>query len=144
MGLNKMHSEKKARIKTIIKLLSIILVGIIILLYSFQRNIMFFVKPSEFSVAKDKYIDKIFRIYGLIKENSIKYDENKVYFTILDPYKTEFSIEIKFQGIIPPLFKEKNGIIAEGLYDYEKDIFIAEKLIAKHDENYIAERRRQK
>jgi len=104
--------------------------GAYIILSSLNDNIVFFYPPSE--------IDKIqpntkARVGGLVKENSIiRISNKKILFTITD-HKEDLQIE--YEGILPALFREKQGIIAEGNLQ-TKNLFVASKLLAKHDENY--------
>ena len=104
--------------------------GAYIILSSLSDNIVFFHPPSE--------IDKVqpntkARVGGLVKDGSIVHVSNtKILFTITDH---EADLQIEYDGLLPVLFREKQGIIAEG-HLHSKELFIASKLLAKHDENY--------
>ena len=94
---------------------------------------MFFYSPSEF----DKIISskKNIRVGGMIKENSItKIDSLTTVFIITD-YKNE--LKIKYSGILPDLFREGQGVVANGKYFSDENIFISDELLVKHDENYM-------
>lgn len=106
--------------------------GIYIILSNLNDNILFFYPPSE--------IDKIqlstgkVRVGGLVKEGTIiKISDKKILFTITDNLA---DLQIEYEGILPALFREKQGIVAEGKL-VSSGRFIASKLLAKHDENYM-------
>lgn len=104
--------------------------GVYIILSNLRDNIVFFYTPSEINkIATNQQV----RIGGLVKANSIqKLSANKISFIITDHHH---EIEIIYSGILPALFREGQGIVAEGALD-TNNIFIASKLLTKHDENY--------
>ena len=105
--------------------------GIFIILSSLNNNIVFFYPPSE--ITKIQPNSNKSRVGGLVKEGSIiRISNKKILFTITDHVA---ELQIEYQGILPALFREKQGIIAEGKLKSEQ-LFIASKLLAKHDENY--------
>ena len=77
--------------------------------------------------------DKKMRIGGMVKENSIKIENNKINFIITD-FKNE--INVSYSGLVPNLFQEKKGVVAEGFLK-DTNFFEASKILAKHDENYM-------
>jgi cytochrome c-type biogenesis protein CcmE len=106
--------------------------GVYIILSNLKDNIVFFYPPSE--VYKISYDDNKVRVGGIVKEGSIqKISGAKISFIITDNIA---EMEIIFDGIVPALFREKQGIVAEGKLISEKS-FLAKKLLAKHDENYM-------
>lgn len=124
--------KKKNRSLSILLLLGICSLGVYIILSNLTDNIVFFYPPSEIDKIKDT--KKKARIGGLVKQGSIKYiDDKKLLFTI-----TDFSqeIEIEYSGVLPALFREGQGIVAEGVLSSPK-LFIASRLLAKHDEKYM-------
>lgn len=124
--------KKKNRFLSIVLLLGICSLGVYIILSNLTDNIVFFYPPSEIEKIKD--IKKKARIGGLVKQGSIKHiKDKKLLFTI-----TDFSqeIEIEYSGILPALFREGQGIVAEGVLSSPK-LFIASKLLTKHDEKYM-------
>lgn len=125
-----MEKRKQTRLRTIIGLLAIISIGVYLVLSNLEDNIVFFYPPSKLDkVASSK--TKI-RVGGLVKENSIiVLAPNKIRFIITD-YKSDLMIE--YTGILPALFREKQGIVAEGII--VNDVFVTTTLLAKHDENY--------
>ena len=117
-------------------MLSLCSFGVFIILSNLNDNIVFFYPPSEISKIKDSST-KV-RVGGLVKVGSIIAEgenngDNKIRFTITD-YKRE--LEITYRGILPALFREGQGIVAEGNLK-SPYLFIATKLLAKHDENYM-------
>lgn len=118
------------RLLSIILLLSSCSLGIYIILSNLRDNIVFFHTPSEIDKIK---INQKIRVGGVVKYNSIyKLSANKIKFTITD-HKQD--LQIVYTGILPALFREGQGIIAEGSLD-NNIIFTAKKLLTKHDENY--------
>ena len=124
--------KKKNRFLSILLLLGICSLGVYIVLSNLTDNIVFFYPPSEIDKIKD--INKKARVGGLVKQRSIKHiKDKKLLFTI-----TDFSqeIEIEYSGVLPALFREGQGIVAEGVLSSPK-LFIASKLLTKHDEKYM-------
>ena len=128
-----MHPNKKAhkRLMMIIVIFVTISAGIVMTLYFASDNIVFFIKPSELA---EIHIGKKIRVGGLVADGSIsKLPDRTTAFDITDNTKT---IEIIYRGILPTLFREGQGIVAEGIISEMSGKFIAEKLLTKHDENY--------
>jgi len=110
-----------------------LLLSTLLILFNIKDNIVFFLTPSEI-LEKKLTNDKIIRIGGMVKNKSYKFktENNKNIFIITD-YKNE--IIVNFIGILPDLFKEGSGVVAEG--SIKNNIFEAKKVFAKHDENYM-------
>ena len=126
-----MKKRTQTRLASIVGLFIIVSTGVYFILSNLEDNIVFFYPPSDIEKITNAKI-KI-RVGGLVKENSvIVLSANKIRFTITD-YKNTLIIE--YTGILPALFREKQGIVAEGTFI--KGIFEAKKLLAKHDENYM-------
>lgn len=108
----------------------------------FRDNLVFFYDPTQLQTIKISP-DKRIRVGGLVKEQSIKsYEDDKTDFADKKIQVTEFeltdlnnSVQVKFSGLLPPLFREGQGIVAEG--KFRDNIFIAENLLTKHDEKYM-------
>ena len=118
----------------LVALLSIVLATFFVL-KALDEKIVFFYTPSKlFEKEEDKM--QYIRVGGLVKEKSINFSDDglKVNFMITDNKKT---VNVMFEGILPDLFRENQGIVAEGRFNKEKKIFLAEKVLAKHDENYM-------
>ena len=106
---------------------------IFIILKALEDNVIYFLSPTEILYSKDIKKNKKIRIGGMVKINSIKSSIEDINFIITD-YKNE--IYVTYPGSIPNLFSEGKGVIAEG-YLKDKKYFLADKILAKHDENYM-------
>ena len=126
---------KKAKKRAIFLALLLLLfvVTIFLIFKSLEENIVYFFTPSEIYNKQNISFNKTIRVGGLVKENSISKEQNSVRFIITD-FKKE--IIVSYSGLIPNLFSEGKGVIAEGELK-DKKYFIAEKILAKHDENYM-------
>jgi cytochrome c-type biogenesis protein CcmE len=113
---------------------SALTVAVVLVLNVFQSNLVFFFSPSQV-VAKEAPIGKSFRIGGLVEEGSLKRegDGTTLSFAITD---TAEVIQVVYTGILPDLFKEGKGVVAQGKIA-ENGIFYADEVLAKHDENYM-------
>ena len=108
-------------------------VGVIaaLVLNAFESNLVFFYSPTQV-VAQEAPKQRIFRIGGLVEEGSVKRDGVNVNFVITDTAK---GVPVRYQGILPDLFKEGKGVVAQG--QLQGDVFVAREVLAKHDENYM-------
>ena len=128
-----MYGRKvKLRILFLVALISSIILTIFLILKSLEENVVYFLSPTEVKSLNELTQDKI-RIGGMVKVNSINISSEKINFVI-----TDFSNEINvvYSGLIPNLFQENKGVVAEGFLE-DKNYFKAEKILAKHDENYM-------
>jgi len=109
--------------------------GLIIffILKSLENNVIYFFSPTEIHNKSDISYNKKIRVGGLVKEGSINKEGNMINFIITD-LKNE--IVVSYRGLIPNLFSEGKGVVAEGKLN-DKKYFIANKILAKHDENYM-------
>ena len=126
---------RKVRSRIFLFFLSIVLLGLIIFFVfkSLEDNLVYFFSPTEINNKINiSYHEKI-RVGGLVKENSITKKETSINFIITD-LKNE--IFVTYSGPIPNLFSEGKGVIAEGKLK-DKKFFVADKILAKHDENYM-------
>ena len=98
---------------------------------AFQSNLVFFYSPMQV-VAKEAPSARTFRIGGLVQSGSVKRDGVQVNFLVTDTVK---AIPVRFEGILPDLFKEGKGVVAQG--QLQGDVFVAREVLAKHDENYM-------
>ncbi|HEV8095271.1 MAG TPA: cytochrome c maturation protein CcmE [Burkholderiales bacterium] len=104
-----------------------------LVLYAFQSNLVFFFSPSQV-VAGEAPRDRAFRIGGLVQAGSVKRAEGlTVQFVVTD---TAHSIPVAYTGILPDLFREGKGVVAQGKVGAD-GIFRASEVLAKHDENYM-------
>ena len=111
-------------------LLSIV---IFLILKSLEENIVYFFSPTEIYDKSNISLNEKIRIGGLVKEESIKKDQTSINFIITD-LKNE--IIVSYNGLLPNLFSEGKGVIAEGQLK-DKKYFVADSILAKHDENYM-------
>jgi cytochrome c-type biogenesis protein CcmE len=99
---------------------------------AFRNNLVFFFSPTQVA-AKEAPLDRTFRIGGLVQEGTLKRDGLKVQFIVTD---TAASVPVVYNGILPDLFKEGRGCVAQGKIGAD-GVFHAEQVLAKHDENYM-------
>ena len=105
-----------------------------LLIYAFSKNMVYFYTPTQI-IEKEAPMNSFIRIGGMVKENSLvkSNDSLKVSFKIHD---LEQVINITYDGILPDLFAEGQGVVMTGTL-INKDTFIADEVLAKHDENYM-------
>ena len=103
-----------------------------LVLNAFQSNLVFFYSPSQV-VAKEAPAGRTFRVGGLVKEGSVKRNGTEVQFAVTDTAQT---MQVKYVGILPDLFKEGKGVVAQGKVGAD-GVFVAREVLAKHDENYM-------
>ncbi len=127
--------SKKVKSRIFFLVVTLIAAGIVIfiILRSLEENVVYFLSPTEIYNKTNITFDKKIRIGGLVKMNSISKDEISISFIITDLKK---EIIVSYEGIVPNLFSEGKGVIAEGKLK-DKKYFVAEKILAKHDENYM-------
>ena len=126
-------NAKQQRLIFILLLLSVTAIACILILRALNQNIVFFVTPSDIN-AGEIVAGQNIRLGGLVVEDSIsKNDDNSVSFMITDG---SHAMQIRYQGLLPDLFREGQGIVAQGRYTQD-EFFDAEIILAKHDENYM-------
>ena len=123
----------KSRIIFLILLLLSSSVIIFFILKSLEENVVYFFSPTEIYDKPNISLNTKIRIGGLVKENSLSKNKKSIKFIITD-LKNE--IIVSYNGLIPNLFSEGKGVIAEGQLK-DKKYFVANKILAKHDENYM-------
>ena len=121
------------------KRFSLIIGGIVVLalaagfvLNAFQSNLVFFFTPTQVAQGEAPK-NKVFRVGGMVKEGSVKRDQTVIEFVVTD---TAREIAVRYNGLLPDLFKEGKGVVAQGRLD-DQGLFIASEVLAKHDENYM-------
>ena len=127
--------SKRARAR-IVFLLSILILSVLIVFFvlkSLEENIVYFFSPTEIYNKANISFNEEIRVGGLVKKNSIIKKKNSINFVITD-LKNE--IAVSYSGLVPNLFSEGKGVVAEGKLK-DKKYFVADKILAKHDENYI-------
>ena len=122
----------KLRILFISLALATLVLTVFLILKSLEENVVYFQSPSEIKSLTELTSKKI-RVGGMVKKNSININSEKVSFIITD-FKNE--INVTYSGVLPNLFEEEKGVVAEG-YLKDRSFFSATKILAKHDENYM-------
>ena len=126
---------EKVKLRIAILVLSLIVAAVLVVfvLRSLEENVVYFFSPTEVNNKENISFNKTIRIGGLVKKNSINKKNNSINFVITD---LNNEIVVSYSGSVPNLFSEEKGVVAEGKLK-DKKYFIAEKILAKHDENYM-------
>ena len=115
----------------------LVLISLVLIIYlslkALEDNVVYFLSPTEIQNKEEIKRNEKVRVGGMVKKNSIKSYKNYISFILTD-YKNE--INVTYSGTIPNLFSEEKGVVAEGTLK-DKNYFIANKILAKHDENYM-------
>ena len=128
-----MYGRKvRLRLSFILLILTILILSLFLILKSLEENVVYFQSPSEIKILSEVNKKKI-RVGGMVKVNSIFMEKKEIKFIITD-FKNE--INVTYSGVVPNLFTEGKGVVAEG-YLKDKNFFLATKILAKHDENYM-------
>ena len=123
----------KKRASLLIIFLSISVLSIFLILNALNKNILYFNSPSDIKSNPEINFEKKIRVGGMVKKNSLIIKEKEINFIITD-FNSE--LNISFSGTVPNLFSEEKGVVAEGKLQ-DKTFFIADRILAKHDENYM-------
>ena len=123
--------KKRASLLAITLLASVI--GIFFIFQSLNKNILYFKSPTDIKNNQNIKFDKKIRVGGMVKKNSLIIKAEEINFIITD-FNNE--LNISFSGTVPNLFSEEKGVVAEGKLQ-DKTFFIADRILAKHDENYM-------
>ncbi len=123
----------KKRASLLAVFLSISVIGVILILSALNKNLLYFNSPTDIKIKQDIDFNKKIRVGGMVKKNTLKIKDQEIRFIITD-FKNE--IKVSFKGTIPNLFAEGKGVVAEGKLQ-DKKFFIADRILAKHDENYM-------
>ena len=124
--------RRHKRIAFILVALGALSIAAFLVANAFRNNLVFFFSPTQVA-AKEAPIDRTFRIGGLVQEGTLQRDGLTVRFVVTD---TAASIPVVYKGILPDLFKEGRGCVAQGKIGAD-GVFQAEQVLAKHDENYM-------
>ena len=129
-----MYGKKvKLRILFVSLILAVLILTVFLVLKSLEENIVYFISPSEIKELGEIDYNKKYRVGGMVKKNSVNMSADYVKFVITD-FKSEISV--KYSGVIPNLFIEEKGVVAEGFLK-DRNFLEASKILAKHDENYM-------
>ena len=127
--------SKKARTRIVLIsfLLVVSVLVVFVVLKSLEENVVYFFSPTELYNKEDIFFNKKIRVGGLVKEGSIINNQTSINFIVTD---LNNEIIVSYKGSLPNLFSEGKGVVAEGKLK-DKKYFIADKILAKHDENYM-------
>tara|TARA_B100000965_G_scaffold242623_1_gene203639 strand:+ start:199 stop:624 length:426 start_codon:yes stop_codon:yes gene_type:complete len=129
-----MYGKKvKLRLLFLSFIILIVSLSVFLILKSLEENVVYFISPTEIKNLSEIDNKKRIRVGGMVKEQTIKLEQNKITFVITD-FKNE--INVTYSGAIPNLFSEGKGVVAEGFLN-DRSFFNAKKILAKHDENYM-------
>ena len=126
---------KKVKSRIVLFVTFFLLISFLIyaIIKSLEENVIYFLSPTDIKNSENISLDSKVRIGGLVKEGSVTKKNESMHFVVTD-LKNE--IIVTFSGSVPNLFSEGKGIVAEGKLQ-DRNYFIAEKILAKHDENYM-------
>ena len=128
-----MYGRKvKLRFFFILLIITTLALSVFLLVKSLEENVIFFKSPTEIKTLNEIGKKKI-RIGGMVKKDSITMISKEIKFIVTD-FKNE--INVVYSGVVPNLFAEEKGVVAEG-YLKDKNFFLATNILAKHDENYM-------
>ena len=123
----------KNRILFLIFIFLFSVISVFFIIKSLNENVLYFSSPSEIKQREDIPFGRPMRVGGMVKKGSITISQKNIQFIV-----TEFENEIliSYAGTVPSLFAEEKGVVAEGKLN-DKNFFIADRILAKHDENYM-------
>ncbi len=125
---------KYQRMRFVLVSVAAMAVGVALILHNFQDNLVFFYTPSQWQREHEaRYDSRPVRIGGLVKVNSVNHSDGRLTFIITDLMG---EMRVTYQGMIPSLFREGQGVVAEGVVG-EDGVMVASSILAKHDENYM-------
>ena len=128
-----LQKKVKKRASLLAIFLGISFVAVFFILKFLNENILYFKSPTDIKTSQDINFEKKIRVGGMVKKNTLKINEKEIKFIITD-FKNE--IKVSFSGSVPNLFAEGKGVVAEGKLQ-DKKFFVADRILAKHDENYM-------
>lgn len=126
-------TRKQKRLAMIGAIGGVLLSAVLLVMFALRDEIVFFYSPTDVIVEQKARPGERFRLGGLVKEGTIERNGQGILFTITD---TEKDMPVRFVGILPDLFREGQGVIAEGVME-SGALFAADNVLAKHDENYM-------
>ena len=123
---------KQKRLALILGGLVVLSAAVALVLTAFNQNLVFFFTPTQIT-SKEAPIGRVFRLGGMVEMGSVKRDGVNVSFRVTD---TAEIVPVAYSGILPDLFKEGKGVVAQGTLG-DDGVFRAKEVLAKHDENYM-------
>lgn len=129
-----MNTKRKKRLQITLLIVMVLMVATGLVLYALRQNINLFYTPTQLVEGKAPP-EALIRLGGMVVKGSVKHDANSLLVTFI---LTDFTkkITVSYNGVLPTLFKEGQGIVAQGHYGTEGR-FVANEVLAKHDENYM-------
>ena len=128
-----LNIKTKNRLSIFIAISVLSIIIIIFILKTLEDNVLYFYSPTDVEESNKMVFGDTIKVGGMVKNGSIKTNENEIKFIITD-YKNE--IIVSYKGTVPALFAEGKGVVAEGILQ-DKKFFLAKRILAKHDENYM-------
>jgi cytochrome c-type biogenesis protein CcmE len=128
-----LQKKAKKRASLLAVLLLVSALSFYLVLKSLDKNILYFKSPTDIKTSQNIDFTKKIRVGGMVKKDSVIISEEEIKFIITD-FKNE--LKISYSGTVPNLFSEEKGVVAEGKLQ-DKTFFIADRILAKHDENYM-------
>ncbi|MEY2660713.1 MAG: hypothetical protein RLZZ123_1885 [Pseudomonadota bacterium] len=124
-------SPRQKRLAFIAAGMAALILATAFVLNAFRSNLVFFFTPTQVAQGEAPS-NRVFRIGGLVKEGSLKRGQTVIEFVVTD---TQRDIPVRYSGLLPDLFQEGKGVVAQGRLD--EGVFMAAEVLAKHDENYM-------
>ena len=128
-----LNINTKNRLSIFLGISVLIIISIAFIFKTLEDNVLYFYSPSDIEEKSEISFNNNIRIGGMVKKGSIKTDKNEIKFIVTD-FKNE--INVSYRGTVPALFAEGKGVVAEGKLQ-DKKFFLAKRILAKHDENYM-------
>lgn len=125
-------TRKRRRLYFVFAAVAVLGLAATLVLMSFEDSLVFFRSPSDLA-EKPMPAGRNFRLGGLVAEGSVVKDGVEIRFVVTDMAE---NVPVRFRGLVPDLFREGQGVVAEGQLD-EQGVFVASNVLAKHDENYM-------
>jgi len=123
----------KTRLSFLISIILITLSFLVFIYFNLKQNILYFKTPSEIFINNQIKENSMIRVGGMVKKDSIRQNNKEIRFILTD-YKKE--LIVVYSGTVPNLFSEEQGAVVEGILN-DKRYLIADRILAKHDENYM-------
>ena len=127
------YKKIKTRLSFLISIILITLSFLIFIYFNLKQNILYFKTPSEIFMNNQIERNSMIRVGGMVKKDSIRQNNKEITFILTD-YKKE--LIVVYSGSVPNLFSEEQGAVVEGILN-DKKYLIADRILAKHDENYM-------
>ena len=125
-------TPRRKRIAAVAGIVGAVGVAVALVLNAFSSNLVFFYSPTQVA-AREAPAGRTFRLGGLVEAGSVRRDGLQVHFVVTDTVRT---IPVRYQGVLPDLFREGKGVVAQGQVGGD-GVFVAREVLAKHDENYM-------